>query len=311
MAGQVQPGHANLRQGYGFGYSPFGLSPIGGTADPAVLRSWTFRARGIVRYPAAASSGDEAGMKTSTPPDQTALRAEIASADTLPALNGRFRRAVQAQGFSTYAVGFLPDWAVEGGTGTDAQEPFLLLDWPREWLELYARQGFATDDIVVAEAARTTEPFTWSEVQARHPGASAQIFAAAAEFGWGDGFVIPVHDPQGPPGERFGVASLAAARLDRFDALARAATVAVTLTAFARARTLRQTGAKAVGRPALSERERQGLALVAEGLGDAEIGERLGVTRATAHFHVERAKKRLGAATRAQAVAIALLQGLL
>lgn len=254
-------------------------------------------------------------MAASTSPDLTALRAEIAAADTLAALNGRFRRAVQAQGFSTYAVGFIPDCAVEGGTGSDAQEPFLLLDWPREWLELYARQGFAADDIAVAEAARTSEPFTWREVQARHPGASAHIFAAAAEFGWGDGFVIPVHDPLAPTGERFGVASLAAARLDRFDAPARAATVSVALTAFARARTLRQTGPRTAGhpagRPGLSERERQGLALVAEGLGDAEIGERLGVTRATAHFHVERAKKRLGAATRAQAVAIALLQGLL
>lgn len=53
----------------------------------------------------------------------------------------------------------------------------------------------------------------------------------------------------------------------------------------------------------------EALALVARGLDDAAIGDALGVTRASAHMYVERAKRRLGAGTRAQAVATALAEG--
>jgi LuxR family transcriptional regulator, quorum-sensing system regulator BjaR1 len=60
-----------------------------------------------------------------------------------------------------------------------------------------------------------------------------------------------------------------------------------------------------VGQPSvrLTERERDSLALVAEGKTDWEISVILGVSEATARFHVDNGRRKLGAVTRAQAVA--------
>jgi len=74
----------------------------------------------------------------------------------------------------------------------------------------------------------------------------------------------------------------------------------------ARSRRPRQT----VELDALTEREREVMALVAEGLTNAEIAERLVVSPATAKTHVSRAMVKLGARDRAQMVVLAYESGL-
>lgn len=61
----------------------------------------------------------------------------------------------------------------------------------------------------------------------------------------------------------------------------------------------------------LSERERQILTLVAGGLSNAEIGQQLGVSVSTVKYHVRGILSKLGAACRAEAVALALEQDLI
>ncbi|WP_318014059.1 helix-turn-helix transcriptional regulator [Mesorhizobium sp. BH1-1-5] len=53
----------------------------------------------------------------------------------------------------------------------------------------------------------------------------------------------------------------------------------------------------------LTRRERDSLALVAEGKTDWEISVILGIAEATVRFHVDNARRKLGAVNRAQAVA--------
>jgi len=55
--------------------------------------------------------------------------------------------------------------------------------------------------------------------------------------------------------------------------------------------------------PALTQREHDSLALVADGKTDWEISVILNVSEATARFHVDNARRKLGAVSRAQAVA--------
>jgi DNA-binding CsgD family transcriptional regulator len=62
--------------------------------------------------------------------------------------------------------------------------------------------------------------------------------------------------------------------------------------------------------PALSLRERDCLAFVAQGMNDADVALRLGIAQSTAHFYIEKAKRKLGAKTRAQAVAHLIAAGL-
>jgi DNA-binding NarL/FixJ family response regulator len=60
----------------------------------------------------------------------------------------------------------------------------------------------------------------------------------------------------------------------------------------------------------LTDREREVLALVAEGLSNKEIGDRLVVSPATAKTHVSRTMGKLHARDRAQLVVIAYESGL-
>jgi DNA-binding NarL/FixJ family response regulator len=64
-------------------------------------------------------------------------------------------------------------------------------------------------------------------------------------------------------------------------------------------------------RSPLTPREYDVLRLLAEGLGNDEIGARLGISGETVRTHVHKACERLGASTRTQAVATALRGGML
>jgi DNA-binding NarL/FixJ family response regulator len=66
----------------------------------------------------------------------------------------------------------------------------------------------------------------------------------------------------------------------------------------------------AAGLEELTDREREIVALVGEGLSNQEIAERLFVSPATAKTHVSRAMGKLGARDRAQLVVIAYESGL-
>ena len=127
------------------------------------------------------------------------FHAASANADGPESLNACFRAAAERFGFPVYAGGQISPF--------NASKAFTLLNWPNAWLELYAARGFAANDVAIREALRHPGSFTWTEVRARSPGVSAQIFAAAEQFGWTEGFVVPVHGP----GKRRGIISLAGA----------------------------------------------------------------------------------------------------
>jgi DNA-binding CsgD family transcriptional regulator len=228
-------------------------------------------------------------------PFDPSLRDQIDAMVSLDELEALLTREARRFGLTAFAMGSLSDSA----TGNR----MYLCTWPPAWTELYAVNGFAAEDVVVDEAKLTPVPFTWTELKLRRPGAAARIYAAAAEFDWSDGFVVPVH---GPEGER-GIVAFVARRLD-LSARDRTDAAALALWSYRRAEFLyNHRGKQAV----LSERERDALALVAQGKDDGDIGLALGVSRTTAHAHVERAKRRLGASTRAQAVALAVARRLI
>jgi DNA-binding CsgD family transcriptional regulator len=73
----------------------------------------------------------------------------------------------------------------------------------------------------------------------------------------------------------------------------------------------RPTRSAALGLDALTSRERDVLRLLVDGLSDKEIAAALGISRHTASNHVTAIRDKLGAPSRAAAVAIALRDNLL
>jgi DNA-binding NarL/FixJ family response regulator len=71
------------------------------------------------------------------------------------------------------------------------------------------------------------------------------------------------------------------------------------------------TGAMTDKLPALTQREREVLRLLADGLSNEEIGQRLFISAETVRTHVRKAMAKLDADTRTQAVATALRQSLI
>jgi DNA-binding CsgD family transcriptional regulator len=63
--------------------------------------------------------------------------------------------------------------------------------------------------------------------------------------------------------------------------------------------------------PALSSRERDCLAYAADGRRDREIADLLGISDTTVRFHIDNARKKLGATNRVQAIARMATRGLL
>lgn len=68
-------------------------------------------------------------------------------------------------------------------------------------------------------------------------------------------------------------------------------------------RLLEFTGGLVDDSPELTVRERDCLAFMADGKRDREIGDLLGVTEQTVRFHIDNARRKLGATNRAQAIA--------
>ncbi|HEY3059312.1 MAG TPA: response regulator transcription factor [Chloroflexota bacterium] len=74
---------------------------------------------------------------------------------------------------------------------------------------------------------------------------------------------------------------------------------------------VRQAAAPASPGDGLTQRERQVLALMVEGISNAQIAERLVLSRSTVNFHVGNVLGKLGAASRTQAVTVALQRRLI
>jgi LuxR family quorum sensing-dependent transcriptional regulator len=221
----------------------------------------------------------------------------ISDATTLEHFTEVFAGAVRPFGITGFAIGRIPALGMAGR--------LFSVRWPG-WIEHYAVNGFVREDIAIEETLRSLEPFTWADLRKRRPGEGTRVFEECHSFGWSDGFVVPV---DGPDRQR-GLVSLAApSPLSPLNGAKRETLVALSLSAYLKAWTLATDQPGAPLR--LSAREQEAIAHVAKGRDDTDIARLMSISPTTAHAHVERAKKRLGASTRAQAVALAMASKLI
>jgi len=175
---------------------------------------------------------------------------------------------------------------------------------PPRWEEIYNERAFENSNFVERELPRRSQPFRWSTIELISPG-ERTVKQVLNDLGFPDGMAAPVHGPGG----RIGVTSLAFERLEAVDepdrlAIGMAATVAHHRMEFL-------AGPPSAVPPALSPRERDCLAFIAQGMADWEISAILGVAESTVLTHVQNARRKLGARSRAQAVALCVSAGLI
>lgn len=186
--------------------------------------------------------------------------------------------------------------------------------WPQAWIDICISEGLTEHDPLPAAAAVNLMPFRWSDLIAGRAGMvltgnQRRAFEIGAVHGWREGVCVPIHGP----GAYLVLGSFAGEAPDT-SAEAMADLHLLTIHAHVRLAALhaRQPAARpeATG-AALSVREIEALACVFAGLTDLGAARKMGIGERTARFHIDNARRKLGAKTRAQAVAAALAMGLL
>ncbi|MEO8812745.1 MAG: autoinducer binding domain-containing protein [Caulobacteraceae bacterium] len=199
-----------------------------------------------------------------------------------------------------YAVGAI---YARGYVAGDEEQVYSRIS-PPGWESLYAARRFQNVNYLTREVRRRAEPFRWTQIRLIHPG-ERELAGALADFGFTDGVAVPCHGPYG----YIGVVSLAFERLGGVDPAEIRAIELASLVLHNRMRGLSTTAAAAA--PSLSGRERDCLGFVAMGKSDHDIADILGVSHTTVVSHVGNARRKLGVKTRAQAVATAMIAGIL
>ena len=226
----------------------------------------------------------------------------FASCATLADVEQQFGRRLLQHGFTSSACrAFVPtERGIEART--------LFRNWPVAWARLSDSRSFLAASFVVAEARMRVTPFTWRDASAARQltAAEQEVLDSAQAFGWYNGFVLPVW----APGGYFATVSMASPERDLdLTPPMRAEIQMLAMLAHERASELAGVTSHRSTLEPLSAREHECLRWVAAGKTDAEIATILSISAATVKFHVDGARRKLGARTRAQAVARLVLYG--
>jgi DNA-binding CsgD family transcriptional regulator len=187
-------------------------------------------------------------------------------------------------------------------------DAIMLHNYPAVWERHFSEARLHEIDPVLQRAERDPMPFFWdAEFQTESiTKPQKQVLAEAAALGLAHGYTAPLHLSWLPGSLRASCSVVPDNnRVDPRNYQVVDALAAYLFTALYRGR-----APWSIALPCdLTPRERECLTLVALGKSDWEIGLLLNVSECTAHAHIEHAKRRLGVATRPQAVMLALMCG--
>ena len=203
-------------------------------------------------------------------------------------------RVLAATGAQFFCINFLPH-------PTERFEDVVLATrLPADWLACYSARNYIQDDPAVRHCRRTSQPFEWEAAPfdpVREPRA-AEVVRRAKDCGLARGCMTPIPSASGSLG------SVWIAGAIELTPPTRAMLHLASLYAFDRLRALKSPPCRA--KAGLTTREREVLQWIANGKSALEIGEILAISKRTVDEHTQSALRKLGAANRAQAVAIAL-----
>jgi DNA-binding CsgD family transcriptional regulator len=183
----------------------------------------------------------------------------------------------------------------------------VLHNYPGEWMRAFSELDFYYIDPVFHYANRSLTPFYWDadEFRAELTAPQLEIMEEARRFGIEHGYTVPIHAPRSPGAYRAScsvVPDSAAVAAESYMAVQLMACYMHAALSFEA-----ETKAGGCAVRGLTRRERQCLELAAQGKSDWVAGRILGISERTVHNHIEHAKRRLGVATRVQAIVHALV----
>jgi DNA-binding CsgD family transcriptional regulator len=216
-------------------------------------------------------------------------------------LAARFQRALEGFGFRFFSC----------CSHVDLLRPprgaVILHNYPAEWVRAFSELDFYYVDPVSHHANRSLTPFFWDaeEFHAELTAPQLEIMEEARRFGIEHGYTVPIHAPRS-----LGAFRASCSVVPDSNAVDAESYLAVQLMSpYMYAALSREAEAKSGGHAprGLTRRERQCLELAAQGKSDWVAGRILGISERTVHNHIEHAKRRLGVATRVQAIVHALV----
>ncbi|MFT7578070.1 MAG: LuxR family quorum sensing-dependent transcriptional regulator [Alphaproteobacteria bacterium] len=247
---------------------------------------------------------------------------DIEACTTLHGLKRTMQGIAQGYGFCSFDF-------VDAGD-TTSREPFYLGTSQEAWIDAYVSNEFVRVDPCVARVRRTNLPFVWADVMVhetrRGPKSGGQrLMEAASDFGYTEGLVIPCHFR-----DRLGRDRSASSvffwsdPLQRFEFLLtqKRQELHLLMIYFIQAcldirdremKSMVSATANNQGRTvgSLTDRERDVLSWAARGKTTSEIADILGLKSDTVEVYFKNNLRKLQASNRTQAVAKALVHGLI
>lgn len=218
------------------------------------------------------------------------------------ALAEDFQKTIEALGFRYFACCSHVDPL------NPPPEAIMMHNYPTAWAKTFSQARLYEIDPVLKYAENTLVPFFWDKAFRAHPLTRPQkrILADASRYGLAHGYTVPIHLSRLPGSLRASCSVVPGkGHINRVNYIA-VELLATYLYIFATPSRIRIPDIRS---PDLTSRERQCLALVAQGKADWAIARLLGLSESTVHYHVERVKQRLRVATRMQAVILAFVNG--
>ena len=212
--------------------------------------------------------------------------------------------------FKTFVAGYNVDVFACGEVDLDNKglTVFHIIEWPEKFRKFYRAANLVERDPVVEGLRHFRAPFTWTDLRRQQlldPVGTEKLRRLVLQYGWREGLVVPV----ARGGSYYGLVSLVG-RSPLLSAQSRTHLSLASECLLARVRSFGPPDTFPAPPSGLTPREIDALRLVALGCTDAEIAESMGISRITAHQHVEGARKRLQAKSRANMVAMGMTLGI-
>jgi DNA-binding CsgD family transcriptional regulator len=232
-------------------------------------------------------------------PDALQFYAELQQLTSVAACADLFKRTVAKFGVHAFACG-------EIDLAERDRNVMFIAEWPEAWVRYFLKSGLIDRDPILNALQVCRSAFSFSDIRRdpRFSNLDRAMVRAAAKHGWARGLAVPV----ARGGTRFGLVTLIG-RGREFEQSQRTFLCLISECLLNRIRSL---GAEAdyVAPAGMSRREIEAAQLVALGFSDDEIGAKLGISSSTAHHHVESARGRLKARTRAHMAALCISLGI-